>query len=158
MWCLQLCVNPHKREVTKSDVEYLSQHGFATRSQSPWSSPCLLVPKSDSSYRFCTDYCKVNNITKPDSFPLPQIFLEGLCWPRWFHPLCHQIGSSKRILPGAPHTLSLVTPDNFLQYSVMAFGMRNAPLTFRFLMQQLLSGVTNCEAYLDDVVIYSANC
>ncbi len=39
----------------------------------------------------------------------------------------------------------------------MAFGMRNAPATFQRLMQQVLSGVTNCEAYLDDVVIYSAS-
>ncbi len=39
----------------------------------------------------------------------------------------------------------------------MAFGMRNAPATFQRLMRQVLSGVTNCEAYLDDVVIYSAN-
>ncbi len=38
----------------------------------------------------------------------------------------------------------------------MAFGMWNAPATFQSLMQQALSGVTNCEAYLDDVVIYSA--
>ncbi len=67
------CVNPHKQEVMKSEVEYLLQHGCATPSQSPWSSPCLLVPKSDSSYRFCTDYRRVNNLTKPDSFPLPRI-------------------------------------------------------------------------------------
>lgn len=50
---------------------------------------------------------------------------------------------------------AFVTPDNFLQYTVMAFGMRNAPATFQRLMQRILSGVTNCEAYLDDVVIYS---
>ncbi len=24
-------------------------------------------------YRFCTDYWKVNNVTKPESFPLPQM-------------------------------------------------------------------------------------
>uniref|UniRef100_A0A8C2BUT8 Gypsy retrotransposon integrase-like protein 1 n=1 Tax=Cyprinus carpio TaxID=7962 RepID=A0A8C2BUT8_CYPCA len=63
-------VNPHKREIMKSEVEYLLQHGFAKPSQSPWSSPCLLVPKSDSTHRFCTDYHKVNSINKPDSFPL----------------------------------------------------------------------------------------
>lgn len=39
----------------------------------------------------------------------------------------------------------------------MAFGMRNASATFQRLMQRVLSGVTNCEAYLDDVVIYSAS-
>ncbi len=51
---------------------------------------------------------------------------------------------------------AFVTPDNFLQYKVMAFGMRNAPATFQRLMREVLSGVTDCEAYLDDIVIYSS--
>ena len=42
-----------------------------------------------------------------------------------------------------------------MQYTVMAFGMRNAPATFQRLMQQVLGDVNNCSVYLDDVVIYS---
>ncbi len=120
-------VNPHKREVMKSEVEYLLQHGFAKPSQSPWSSPCLLVPKSDSTYRFCTDYRKVNSITKPDSFPLPRI-----------EDCVDRVGSARYVTkldllkgywqvpltPRASEISAFVTPDNFLQYSVMAFGMR----------------------------------
>lgn len=51
-------INPKKRVVMKSEVTYLLEHGFANRSQSPWSSPCILVPKPDSTFRFCTDYRK----------------------------------------------------------------------------------------------------
>ncbi len=50
-----------------------------------------------------------------------------------------------------------MTPDDFMQYSVMAFGMRNAPSTFQRLMRIVLGGVENCEAYLDDIVIYSSS-
>lgn len=43
-------INSKKQVVMKSEVTYLLEHGFATRSQSPWSSPCILVPKSDSTF------------------------------------------------------------------------------------------------------------
>lgn len=47
------------------------------------------------------------------------------------------------------------TPDNLLQYTVMAFGLRNAPATIQRLMNRVLGDVLNCTAYLDDVVVYS---
>ncbi len=50
---------------------------------------------------------------------------------------------------------AFVTPDSFLQYRVLAFGMRNAPATFQHMMQQILSDVPNSEVYLDDIVVYS---
>ncbi len=62
-------VNPAKRATMISEVDYLLTNGLAVPSQSPWSSPCLLVPKSDNTFCFCTDYRKVNGVTKPDSFP-----------------------------------------------------------------------------------------
>ncbi|KAL0153620.1 hypothetical protein M9458_051100, partial [Cirrhinus mrigala] len=128
-------VNPHKREIMKSEVEYLLQHGFAT-----------------------PNYRKVNSVTKPDSFPLPRV-----------EDCVDRVGSARYVTkldllkgywqvpltPRASEISAFVTPDNFLQYSVMAFGMRNAPATFQRLMHKVLLGVTNCEAYLDDVVIYS---
>ncbi len=50
---------------------------------------------------------------------------------------------------------AFVTPDHFLQYTVMAFGMRNAPATFQRLMNIVLGDVPQCNVYLDDVVVYS---
>ncbi len=50
---------------------------------------------------------------------------------------------------------AFATPDVFLQYKVLAFGLKNAPATFQRLMSKVLSNVKNCEAYLDDVVCYS---
>ncbi|KAL1275959.1 hypothetical protein QQF64_035582 [Cirrhinus molitorella] len=142
----------------RDEVEYLARNGFAIASQSPWSSPCILVPKSDGSLRFCTDFRKVNSVTKADSFPLPRV-----------EDCVDRVGSSRYVtkldlLKGywqvpltrrASEISAFVTPDAFMQYTVMAFGMRNAPATFQRLMQTVLSGIENCEVYLDDVVVYS---
>ena len=65
-------VNMTKRDVMKNRVRYLLDNGLAKPS-CPWSSPCLIAPKSDGSPRFCTDFRKVNSVTVPDSFPLPHI-------------------------------------------------------------------------------------
>lgn len=51
---------------------------------------------------------------------------------------------------------AFVTPDCFLEYTVMAFGMCNAPATFQRLVDTVLANLTNCNAYLDDL-IYAPN-
>ena len=55
-----------KRELMKKEADYLLENGLAVPSCSPWSSPCLLAPKSDGTSRFCTDYRKVNAVTVSD--------------------------------------------------------------------------------------------
>ncbi len=119
----------------KHETQYLLEHGLAVPSSSPWCSPCLLVPKSDSTSRFCTDYRKVNALTKPDSFPLPRV-----------EDCVDHVGNSKFVtkldlfkgywqvpLTGrASEVSAFATPDAFLQYRVIAFGLRNAGATFTF--------------------------
>ncbi len=152
-------VNSTKRAVMNKEVEYLLQNGFAVPSSSSWSSPSLLVPKSDQTPRFCNDYRKVNAITKSDSFPLPRM-----------DDCVDRVGSAKYVTkldllkgywqvpltPRASEISAFVTPDHFLQYTVMPFGLKNAPATFQRLVNTVLSGVKNCEAYLDDIVVYSS--
>ena len=64
-------VNPVKREYIHKEVEYMLQNGTVEPSQSQWSSPCVLVPKYDGSFRFCTDFQRMNAVTKPDCHPIP---------------------------------------------------------------------------------------
>lgn len=45
---------------------------------------------------------------------------------------------------------AFVTPDIFLQYTVVPFGLKNSPATFQRLVNTVLAGVPNCIAYLDD--------
>lgn len=153
-------VNPRKRELLQKEVDYLLTHNLAEPSFSAWSSPCLLVNKPDGSYRFCTDYRRLNSVTKPDCYPLPRC-----------DDCVDRVGSAKCVskfdlLKGywqvpltsrAKELSAFVTPDSFLQYRVMPFGVRNAPATFQRLINRVLAGMRGCDAYLDDVVLYSSD-
>ena len=36
----------------------------------PWSAPVVMVKRKDGWLRFCTDYWKLNQVTKGDAYPL----------------------------------------------------------------------------------------
>ena len=153
-------VNPQKQKLLQQEVEYMLKNDLIERSHSAWSSPCILVPKPDKTYRFCTDFRKVNSLTKADSYPLPRI-----------KDCIDRIGHSKYVskfdmLKGywqvplserAKEISAFVTPDGLYQYKVMPFGIRNVPATFQRLINQVTTEVSGCEAYIDDVIIYSDN-
>lgn len=151
-------VNPVKRSVMRQEVDYLLENGLAKSSCSPWSSPCILVPKPDGSFRFCTDFRKVNAVTVPDSYPLPRMedCVDNVGFAQFVSKLDMLKGYWQVPLTSkASEIAAFVTPDSFLQYTAMAFGLRNAPATFQRLVNMILTDVKNCSAYLDDLVVYS---
>ena len=56
---------------------------------SPWSSPVVLVRKKDGNLCFCFDYRRLNDNTKKNWFPLPRIddTLDTLAGAKWFSTL-----------------------------------------------------------------------
>ena len=51
-------VNPVKLKYLRKEVEYMIDNAIIEPSSSEWSSPCVLVPKGNGAYRFCTDFRK----------------------------------------------------------------------------------------------------
>ena len=66
-------MNPMKLQYFREEVQYLLDSDFIEPSQSDWSSSCILVPKPNGTFCVCTDYRKVNSVTKTDSFPVPKM-------------------------------------------------------------------------------------
>lgn len=65
-------LNPKKRELLSKEVDLL-ENNLAEPSNSEWASPCILVPKPDGTASMCTDYRRVNVVTRSDAYPLPLI-------------------------------------------------------------------------------------
>ena len=58
-------------EEVKEEVENMLQQGFIEPSESPYSSPIVIIKKMDGSNRFCTDMRALNYITVFDAEPIP---------------------------------------------------------------------------------------
>ena len=78
----------HREEMAKLVKDMLEQ-GAIQQSDSPWSSPMVLVKKKDGSGRFCVDYRKVNSVTRKNAYPLPWVddTLDTLAGSRLFTTL-----------------------------------------------------------------------
>ena len=61
------------REAEDAILDEMLQTGIIEPYNSPWSSPVCIVKKKDDTYRFCIDYRRLNDVTKKDAFPVPDV-------------------------------------------------------------------------------------
>ncbi|XP_049306293.1 retrovirus-related Pol polyprotein from transposon 17.6 isoform X1 [Bactrocera dorsalis] len=147
-----------KREDANKIIEDMHKNGVIEPSISPWSSPIVLVKKKDGSTRFCVDYRKLNDVTKKDSYPLPRIddTLDTLSGAKWFSTLDLQSGYWQVEIDECDREKTAFSMgDGLWEFSVMPFGLCNAPATFERLMEHVLKGLNwkTCLVYLDDIII-----
>ncbi|CCE61500.1 hypothetical protein TPHA_0A04250 [Tetrapisispora phaffii CBS 4417] len=139
-------------------IDDLLEKKFILPSKSPCSSPIVLLKKKDDTYRLCVDYRALNKATIADPFPLPRIddLLSRIGDASVFstldlHSGYHQIPMNK----DDQYKTAFVTPSGKYEYTVMPFGLVNAPSTFARHMSDLFRGLTFVCVYLDDILIFS---
>ena len=153
---------PLQRELADREVDKMLEKGFIEPSDSPWASPIVLVTKKDGSTCFCIDYRRLNDVTRKDAYPLPNIneTLETLSGAEWFNTL--DLASGYWQVPVAPADrakTAFTTRKGLFEWKVMPFGLSNAPATFSRLMELALRGLhwERCLVYLDDIVVFGRN-
>ena len=149
-------MNPMKLQYLREEVQYLLDNDFIEPSQSDWSSPCILVPKPDGTFRMCTNYRKVNSVTKKRSVPSIDACIDNIGQAKYVTKFALLKGFWQIPLTDRAKEISaFVTPDGLQQYKVMPFGMKNSPATFQRPINMIITGLDNCKAYIDDAIIYS---
>lgn len=132
------------------------------KSNSPWSSPIVLLVKKNGKIRPCVDYLRFNSVTVKDAFPLPLIqdCLDTVRGSTLFSTFdltsgYHEITVKREDVPNP----TFVTKYGLFEFLAMPFGVCNGPKTCQRLMELVLNGLQwqFCLIYLDDVIIFSDN-
>ncbi|GBO34796.1 Transposon Ty3-I Gag-Pol polyprotein [Araneus ventricosus] len=151
-----------ERRAIENEVQRMLKEDVIQPSDSPWSSPVVLVKKKNGEWRFCVDYRRLNKITKKDVYPLPPIddALDCLAGAKSFSMMDLKSGYWQiEVDDKDREKTAFVTSDGLYEFKVMPFGLCNAPATFERMMDTVLRGLkwNICLCYLDDIIVYAPN-
>jgi hypothetical protein len=130
----------------KEEIDMSLKKGFIHPSSSAWGAPSLFVKKKDGTNLLVQDYRPINQATIQNKYPLPRIndLYDQLVGSSVFSKLdlrlgYHQIRVREEDIPKT----AFVTHYGSYEYTVMSFGLTNAPATFSRLMNYIFMDYLN---------------
>jgi hypothetical protein len=146
----------------KEQLQELLDKGYIRLSASPWGAPVIFVLKKDETQRMCVDYRSINEVTIKNKYPLPRI--DDL-----FNQLSRACVFSEIDLRSGYYQLKIratdipktvyITRYGLYEYMVMSFGLTNAHVYFRYLMNKVFMEYLDkfMVVFVDDILIFSKN-
>ena len=158
---------PHRRiapyliQEVRDQIQGLVDKGIVRKSSSDYASPIVPVRKKDGGLRLCIDYCKLNQRTAKDAFPLPRIeeTLEALGRAKLFSSLDLAHGYFQLLVhPNSVPLTAFRVPWGLFEFTRLPQGLCTSPNTFQRVMEYILGDLNMQQLilYLDDVLVFSA--
>jgi hypothetical protein len=141
-------------------LEELLKKGYIRLSASPWGVPVLFVKNKNGTLRLCIDFRQLNKYTIKNKYPLPRIddLFDQLRGEKIFLKIDLRSGYHEvRIKEGDIHKTTFRTRYGHYEFVVGPFGMTNAPVVFKCLMNGIFKNYLDkfVIVFLDDILIYS---
>jgi hypothetical protein len=141
-------------------LEEIMKKGYIRPSVSPWGAPVLFVKNKDGTLRLCIDFRQLNKVTVKNKYPLQRIddLFDQLKDARIFSKIdlksrYHQV----RIKEDDISKTSFRTRYGHYEFTVLPFGLSNAPVIFMCLMNGIFREYLDkfVIVFLDEILIYS---
>jgi hypothetical protein len=157
-WSYRMSVEELKE--LKKQITKLQEAGYIRPSFSPWGAPVLFVQKKDGSQRMCVDYRSINDVTVKNKYMLPRIedLFDQMRDARVFSKIDLRSGYHQmKIRPSDIPMSAFSTRYGLYEFTVMSFGLTNAPAYFMNLMNKVFMEYLDrfVVVFIDDILIYS---
>lgn len=153
-------VSPAIQKEMDKEIERMKELDVIEESDSDWCNPLLPVRKSSGEWRLCLDCRRVNEVTKKEAYPFPdmQVILGRIEKARFFSII--DLSKAYWQIPLAMESrdyTSFRAGKSLYRFKVMPFGLTGAPITQTKLMNKVLGYdlEPNVFVYLDDIVVTS---
>ena len=154
-------LNETELEKLRKWLKKMTDMGAVRESKSSCSSPMLFVPKGHGrGLRLCIDYRGINKIMVPNRYPLPNMdeLKERVRGAKWFNKIDLRNGYHLiRIKEGDEWKTAFRCRYGLFEYTVMPFGLVNAPATFQGMINNIFRDMLDhgMSAFMDDLIMWS---